>query len=191
MQRDYITYLWHYLLIGGFCFTMASCDQHPQQATHQSPPQAESPTADAAKLENTLSLRFLATGETFYRELKLENGVFSYTHFDDKEKRCEQWVQSRPCWMEDDLTTVSKALSEQDIESLYATISNSGILDITESKLGGAKQGQRFYAQRLEIRMGPIEKIIIYQSFPGATPKPKPFQLMEDAMEKLVGKLPH
>lgn len=167
---------------------MTACEQHPQdtpKATHTESPQ---PTTHSIQknIENRLFLRFLATGETFYQEFKLEGQTFSYTYFDDKEKRCEQWVQSRPCWMEDDLTTVSKTLSEKEIKGLYETMRHSGVLDIAESKLGGAKKGQRFYAQRLEIRMGSSEKVIIYQNFPGASPKPKAFQLMENAMIKFA-----
>lgn len=171
---------------------MTACDQHSQETDHQAlEPTLPSPVqANKNKEipENYLYLRFLATGEAFYQEFKLENKIFTYTYFDDKEKRCIQWIQNRPCWMQDDLTSISKPLSEKEIESLYTAISNSGILDITENKLGGAKKGQRFYAQRLEIHMGHIEKLIVYQSYPGSTPKPKAFQIMEKALKKFVPK---
>lgn len=170
---------------------MAACDK-PSPGTNPAPHEEKQSVASDSPhpSDSILYLRFLATGETFYRELKLENKMFSYTYFEDTEHRCEQWVQSRPCWMEDDLKTITQPLSAKEIESLYTAISNSGILDITESKLGGAKTGQRFYAERLEIHMGAIEKTIIYQSFPEAIPKPKAFQIMEEAMENFANKLP-
>lgn len=138
----------------------------------------------------TLYLRFFASGEGFYDEIKLEKGVLSHTYFEDTTNRCAQWVQSHPCWRQEDLRTRSAALPATDIDNLYAVVGESGILDITETKLGGAKAGQRHYAQHLELRMGEVEKHLIYQSFPNATPKPEGFSRLETALVAYARSLP-
>lgn len=145
---------------------------------------------EATDSGTTLYLRFFTSGESFYDEIKLEEGVLSHTYFEDTTNRCAQWVQSRPCWRQEDLKTRSAVLPTADIDNLYAVIGESGILDITETKLGGAKAGQRYYAQHLELRMGGIEKHLIYQSFPKATPKPEGFLRLETALIAYARSLP-
>lgn len=197
------TSLLHGLVVAGLLLGLSACDQHEDkpatpasEPTHMNPPTipssqaTPSPSPQQTATDSQLFLRFLATGESFYTEIKLENGVLSYTYFEDTTKRCGQWVQSRPCWTEDDLKTVSVKLSEKEIDKLYAAIGDSGILDIDETKLGGAQKGQRFYAQHLEIHAGSIEKHLIYQSFPGASKKPEAFQRLEDILHKYAHDLP-
>ena len=140
--------------------------------------------------DHRLYLRYLSTGESFYTEIKLEQGILYRTQFQDTDNRCAQWVKSTPCWTEDDLKTSSIPLSREDIDNLYAVIGESGIFDIQETQLGGAKKGQRYYAQRLEIHMGEVEKHLIYQSFPGATAKPEAFKRMETALLEYARAMP-
>ncbi|QTR50109.1 hypothetical protein [Candidatus Thiothrix anitrata] len=138
-----------------------------------------------------LQLRYFTSGESFYTEIKLEQGILYHTRFEDTDNRCAQWIKSTPCWTEDDLKTVSMALDPADIGNLSAVIKDSGILGIQETSLGGAKQGQRHYAQRLEIQMDGEQKHLIYRSFPGSAAKPEAFQRIETALLEYARGIPH
>ncbi len=140
--------------------------------------------------DNTLFLHYHSDTETSYTDIKLEHSILTYTTFVDHDNRCAQWVQSRPCWADSDLKTRSTKLANEDVDNLYAVVGESKIFDIDADTLGGAKKDQRYYAQRLEIHMGGIEKHITYQSFPNATPKPEAFERMETALLAYARDLP-
>ncbi|MBJ6610157.1 MAG: hypothetical protein JG718_07340 [Candidatus Thiothrix moscowensis] len=141
--------------------------------------------------DRELYLRFLATGESFYSEITLENGILSYTYFANSNNRCAKWVQSSPCWRESDLKTISMALPKEDLDNLYAVANESGIFGIKADKIGGAKAGQRYYAQHVEARVDGKEKHLIYQSFPGSAQKPEAFHRIETALVEYARDLPH
>ena len=138
-----------------------------------------------------LALRFLATGESFYTEMKLSDGIFSYTYFEDTHGRCEKWVKSSPCWQPSDLKTISMALPNADLDNLYSVIKDSGILALKHETFGGAKTGQRYYTQRLEVSIDGKQKQLIYQSFPGSSKKPEAFARLETALLEYARDLPH
>lgn len=140
---------------------------------------------------NEFSLRFLATGESFYTEITLANGILSYTYFEDTDGRCAQWVKSTPCWQEEDLKTISLALRPEDLDNLYAVIKESGALTLKRDTFGGAKAGQRHYRQTLDIMLDGKEKQLVYQSFPGASPKPEAFARLETVLLEYARDLPH
>jgi hypothetical protein len=140
---------------------------------------------------SNLSLRFLATGESFYTEIKLANGIFSYTYFEDTTGRCKQWIKSSPCWEKNDLKTISMALPNADLNNLYAVVKNSGVLALKRETFGGAKTGQRYYTQRLEVSIDGKQKQLVYQSFPGASKKPEAFAILETALLEYARDLPH
>lgn len=133
-----------------------------------------------------LYLHFLATGESFYNEIRLENGELRYTWFEDKEGRCEQWVQSAPCWRESDLQTVSKPLPDEELATLRRKVRDSGVLQLAQETFGGASQNQRYYAQKLDIRINGEERHLEYQSFPGAAAKPAGFAEVEQLLTEYV-----
>lgn len=168
----------------------------PEQAVKPiEPPKPSKPVVPSftqkTTTDNTLYLRFLATGESFYTEITLESGILSYTYFIDAEKRCEKWVQSAPCWRESDLKTISMALHDEDLDNLYTLAKESGIFKIKSDKVGGAKQGQRYYAQDLEVRIDGKTKKLTYQSFPGSSKKPEAFSMLETALVEYARDLPH
>jgi hypothetical protein len=138
-----------------------------------------------------LYLRFLATGESFYTEIRLANGILSYTYFEDDENRCAQWVKNTPCWQQSDLKTISMALPDEDLDNLYTLVKESGILKLQRDTFGGARQGQRHYAQKIEAGLDGKEKTITYQSFPGASKKPEAFARVETALLEYARDLPH
>lgn len=141
--------------------------------------------------DDGLYLRFLATGESFYTEIKLEHGILSYTYFEDTENRCEKWIKSSPCWKNSDLKTISAALPKEDLDNLYTLAKENGILKLAKETLGGAKEGQRYYAQRMDVRINGKEKHLVYQSFPGSTKKPEAFSQIETALVEYARNLPH
>ncbi len=142
-------------------------------------------------VDDGLYLRFLATGESFYTEIKVEQGILTYTYFEDTSGRCQQWIKSTPCWQVQDLKTISAALPNKDLDNLYTLAKQNGILKLTKETLGGAQQGQRFYAQHLEIRIDKQQKHFIYQHFPGAAKKPEAFAQIETALVEYARDLPH
>ncbi len=167
-----------------------------------SPPQPTAPTPQETRLkvpsftqqaipDDGLYLRFLATGETFYTEIKLEHGILNYTYFEDTQNRCAQWLKNTPCWHSDDLKTISAALTTEELNNLYTVAKESGILKIKADTVGGAQKGQRYYAQRLEVRLNNKIKQLTYQSFPQATPKPEAFAQIETALLAYARDLPH
>ncbi len=141
--------------------------------------------------DDGLYLRFLATGETFYTEIKLEHGILNYTYFEDTQNRCAKWLKNTPCWHIDDLKTISAALTVEELNNLYTVTKESGILKIKADTTGGAQKGQRYYAQRLEVRLNDKVKQLTYQSFPQATPKPEAFAQIETALLAYARDLPH
>lgn len=149
------------------------------------------PFAQQAAQGNAFRLRFLATGESFYTEIKLENGILSYTYFEDTDNRCAQWIQSAPCWRDSDLKTISMALKDEDLDNLYSVAKDSGVLKLSREAYGGARQGQRYYAQRLEVGLDGKRKTVVYQHFPGAAQKPEAFARLETALVEYARDLPH
>ncbi|OQX06816.1 MAG: hypothetical protein BWK73_29775 [Thiothrix lacustris] len=141
--------------------------------------------------DNELALRFLATGESFYTEIALANGILSYTYFEDTTGRCAQWVKSSPCWQQSDLKTISMALTSEDLDNLYAVVKDSGILTLKRATFGDAKAGQRHYDQRLEVSIDGTSKKLVYQHFPGASKKPEAFARLETALLAYANDLPH
>ena len=147
--------------------------------------------AQQATPDNTLALRFLATGESFYTEIALANGILSYTYFEDTTGRCAQWVKSSPCWQQSDLKTISMALTTEDLDNLYAVVKDSGILTLKRATFGDAKAGQRHYDQCLEVSIDGTSKKLVYQHFPGASKKPEAFARLETALLAYANDLPH
>jgi hypothetical protein len=138
-----------------------------------------------------LSLRFLATGESFYTEISLAHGILSYTYFEDTTGRCAQWFKSSPCWQQSDLKTISMALTNEDLDNLHAVVKDSGILTLQRATFGDAKAGQRHYDQRLEVSLDGTTKKLVYQHFPGASKKPEAFARLETALLAYANDLPH
>ncbi|WP_156946725.1 hypothetical protein [Thiothrix lacustris] len=137
------------------------------------------------------SLRFLATGESFYTEIKLTHGILNYTYFEDTTGRCEKWIKNSPCWEKNDLKTISMALPNADLDNLYSIVKKSGVLALKHETFGGAKTGQRHYTQRLDISIDGQQKQLLYQSFPGASKKPEAFAMLETALLEYARDLPH
>lgn len=168
----------------------------PEPETMPTPPEKPNALKIPNLAQQTLpssdfSLRFRATGESFYTEITLANGILSYTYFEDTDGRCAQWVKSTPCWQEEDLKTISLALRPEDLDNLYAVIKESGALTLKRDTFGGAKAGQRHYRQTLDIMLDGKEKQLVYQSFPGSSPKPEAFARLETVLLEYARDLPH
>lgn len=168
----------------------------PEPETMPTPPEKPNALKIPNLAQQTLpssdfSLRFRATGESFYTEITLANGILSYTYFEDTNGRCAQWVKSTPCWQEEDLKTISLALRPEDLDNLYAVIKESGALTLKRDTFGGAKAGQRHYRQTLDIMLDGKEKQLVYQSFPGSSPKPEAFARLETFLLEYARDLPH
>lgn len=162
----------------------ASPDRPLQQPSPQPLTQQQKGFGDDG--DKGLYLHFLATGESFYHEVRLENGVLSHTWFEDKEGRCEQWVQSAPCWNAADLQTVSKPLPDTELAALYAKVRDSGVLQLAQETFGEAGRNQRYYSQKLDLRVNGEARHLEYQSFPGAAAKPAEFAEVEKLLTEYV-----
>jgi|GEM_PF-1191166 len=168
----------------------------PELETMPTPPEKPNTLKIPNLAQQTLpssdfSLRFRATGESFYTEITLANGILSYTYFEDTDGRCAQWVKSTPCWQAEDLKTISLALRPEDLDNLYAVIKESGALTLKRDTFGGAKAGQRHYPQTLDIMLDGKEKQLVYQSFSGSSPKPEAFARLETVLLEYARDLPH
>ena len=83
------------------------------------------------------------------------------------------------------------ALPNADLDNLYSVIKDSGILTLKRETFGGAKTGQRYYTQRLDVSIDGKQKQLIYQSFPGSSKKPEAFARLETALLEYARDLPH
>lgn len=144
---------------------------------------------DFQSAAHTVYLRFLESGESFYTDISLQQGVLRYTYFVDTEQRCARWIKSTPCWQDSDLQTLSKVLTAAELEQLYALVQSSGISQLTQTTFGGAQLGQRYYTQTLEVGVDGQQKTLIYQSFPGASPKPTAFAQIEAILRDYAQRL--
>lgn len=136
-----------------------------------------------------LHLRFWESGESFYTDITLQQGVLRYTYFVDTEQRCAQWIKSTPCWQDSDLQTLSKPLNAAELEQLYALVQSSGISQLTQTTFGGARPEQRYYAQTLEVGIDGQQHTFTYQSFPVASPKPAAFAQIEQTLRDYAQQL--
>ncbi|PID49461.1 MAG: hypothetical protein CR991_06880 [Proteobacteria bacterium] len=137
-----------------------------------------------------LYLHFSTNGESYYTDIKLENGQLTYTYFQDAENRCAQWFKSEPCWSQEDLTTLSTQLSSEEQAQLSELIQNSGILQLVDDHSGENRKGQRAYTEKLDVKLASEERHFRHHSSPNAAPKPEAFALLEKALRDTVRKLP-
>jgi hypothetical protein len=140
------------------------------------PQKAISPTP-----QPELSIVYLFTAETTFDKIEVKQGKLSYTYFEDVNNKCAQWIYQSPCWTEQDLQAKEASLSNSDINDLITLVLQTKFMELANS-YGNAPPGQRYYPYSLKVKLGEVEKEVIYQSFPDAQPMP-------EAMEKLIDRL--
>ena len=128
---------------------------------------------------------FFYSGETAYRAIELDGLKLKVTYFKDADKKCKNWVEQRPCWTEKDLLTKKARLTRRELSDFVNLINQSQFL-LLEKTYGGAKAGQRFYSQTLKVKLGEVQKEVLYQSFPDAEPKPEAFKKVSGWLTSLV-----
>ncbi len=134
--------------------------------------------------QSQLYMNYHFTAEAAYQDIKISQSKLIYTYFEDVEGKCEGWVAQTPCWAGEDLTTKETTLSEKEINELVSLIDQTNFMKL-ENTYGGATHGQKYYPERLSVRIGEKEKEVIYQSS-WASPMPEAFKKVKDKLFELV-----
>jgi hypothetical protein len=149
-------------------------------------PQALASTKPGIQKQHTdVHARFSYSAETVYRAIEVDGLKLKVTYFKDADKKCKNWIEQRPCWTEKDLTIKEARLTKRDLSDFTSLINQSGFL-LLEKNYGGAKAGQRFYTETLNVKLGEVQHEVIYQSFPEAAPRPEAFKKVSQWLMGLV-----
>jgi len=136
------------------------------------------------KNEN-LYVSYFTSAEAMYEKIQVTDSKLSHTYFDDKNNKCANWIAQSPCWLDQELTTVERTLSQKEIDELINLINTTHFLELNTT-YGGAKEGQRYYAEVISVKINGQEKTVTYQSFPEASPPPEAFTTLRKTIEGLV-----
>ncbi len=128
----------------------------------------------AQKQHTDIQARFFYSGETVYRAIEVDGLKLKVTYFKDADKKCQNWIEQRPCWTEKDLVTKEARLTKRDLTDFTNLINQSEFLLLGKT-YGGAREGQRFYSETLKVKLGEVQQEVLYQSFPAAAPRPAAF----------------
>ncbi|MEW6125523.1 MAG: hypothetical protein AB1757_00555 [Acidobacteriota bacterium] len=131
-------------------------------------------TKPIQKQHTDVQARYFYSAETVYRLIEIDGLKLKVTTFKDADKKCQNWIEQRPCWTEKDLVTKETKLTKKDLTALTNLINQSEFL-LLEKTYGGAPQGQRFYPETIRVKLGEVQHEVTYQSFPEAKPRPEAF----------------
>ncbi|MEZ5478075.1 MAG: hypothetical protein R3E95_11515 [Thiolinea sp.] len=136
-------------------------------------------------------LRYQTSAEASYTDIRIEHGQLTHTFFTDRNHRCAQWFQSSPCWNQNDLQTLSRPLTEAELQTLWTDIQSSGVLEL-EEQYGESNPRSRAYTETLRVRTAADEpeQVIRYRSTPSAAAKPAAFAQLETSLQALARTLP-
>lgn len=129
-----------------------------------------------------LTLRYQVSAEAMFTDIRVENGVLSYTFFTDKDSHCAQWFKSTPCWTTDDLETVEHALKSVELEKLADLVDSSGVMALEGDAFGETNLRRRAYTETLTVNWGGAERVLRYRSTPEAEGKPAAFTVLENTL---------
>ena len=136
--------------------------------------------------QSQLYMNYHFTAEAAYQDIKISQSKLIYTYFPEEvaKEKCAKWIKQVPCWAGEDLTTKETTLSEEEINELVSLIYQTNFMKL-ENTYGGATHGQKYYPERLSVRIGEKEKEVIYQSS-WASPMPEAFKKVKDKLFELV-----
>lgn len=129
-----------------------------------------------------LTLRYQASAEAMFTDIRVEDGVLSYTFFTDTDNRCAQWFKSTPCWTTDDLETLERVLEPDELEKLQTLVDSSGVLTLKGDTFGETNLRSRAYTETLTVNLDGAERVLFYRSTPEAKRKPAAFTLVENTL---------
>jgi len=136
--------------------------------------------------QSQLYMGYHFTAEAIYQNIEINQSKLIYTYFPEEvaKEKCAKWIKQVPCWAGEDLTTKETTLSEEEINELVSLIYQTNFMKL-ENTYGGATHGQKYYPERLSVRIGEKEKEVIYQSS-WASPMPEAFKKVKDKLFELV-----
>lgn len=142
-------------------------------------------------MKEDLALHYFSSSESTYTDIKLEQGQLTYTYFEDTDNRCAQWFKSTPCWTSTDLKTITAPLDADTETELRKLITEQASMNQARIALSSAEPppNERFYSEKLDIRLGTQEQQLNYRSRPDAPPKPESFQQIEQLLQTAAEKL--
>ena len=144
---------------------------------------------DQVSNNTSLTLRYQVSAEAMFTDIRVENGVLSYTFFVDKDNRCTQWFKSTPCWTTDDLETVARDLEAAELEKLLSLIERSGVMMLKGDTFGETSLRRRAYTETLTVNVNGVERVLRYRSTPDAEGKPEAFILLEGVLRDYANEL--
>ncbi|HPQ95863.1 MAG: hypothetical protein KDI44_18405 [Thiothrix sp.] len=131
---------------------------------------------------NDLKLHYHTAAEARYIDISLEQGRMDYTFLPDADTRCAHSVRAGPCWNRENLQTLSRPLEQDELEQLYQTVQDSGILTLSQDAFGETDRHRRAYVTRLQVSTGGRTRDLVYRSNPQAAARPPAFARLEQAL---------
>lgn len=133
------------------------------------------------------SLSYFYNSELTYQQINIdEESKLTYIYFDDTEGKCEFWLYSYPCWLEEELQAKATTLSKKEVKDLIKLIEEMNFMELEE--FYGASKGERYYPVELSIKLEEKEKKVIYRSSLDALSEPEAFKMIKDKLFKLINK---
>ncbi|HPE59172.1 MAG TPA: hypothetical protein PLB10_02450 [Thiolinea sp.] len=131
---------------------------------------------------NNLELHYHTSAEVRYLDINLVHGRLDYTFLPDADTRCARSVSATPCWNRDDLQTLSRQLDRAELQQLYQTVLDCGILALPQQVFGETDRRRRAYVTRLQVSADGQTRDLVYRSNPQAAAKPAAFARLEQAL---------
>lgn len=128
-----------------------------------------------------LRLHYYATTPVSYTNIAIEYGELHYTFFPDIQGKCLEWKKAEPCWTKNDLETLGKVLTQEDLDNLTAIVVENKLLELDRDEYG-ADAKRRKDSESYTIFLDQTERNITYYPAPLADPKPEGLARLETAL---------
>ena len=128
-----------------------------------------------------LRLHYYVTTPVSYIDITVEYGEFQYTFFPDLQGKCLTWKKTEPCWKKDDLETIGKVLTQEDLDNLTAIVVENKLLELDKDEYGAQKK-RRKDSESYTIFLDQTERNIMYYPAPLAEAKPEGLARIETAL---------
>ncbi|WP_020559521.1 hypothetical protein [Thiofilum flexile] len=128
-----------------------------------------------------LRLHYYVTSNVAYIDITVEYGELRYTFFPDLQGKCLKWRKAEPCWRKNDLETIGKVLTQEDLDNLTSIIIENKVLELDKDEYGAGKK-RRKDSQSYTINLDKTERNISYYPAPLAEKKPEGLARIETAL---------
>lgn len=148
----------------------------------------KSPVPEQKQKTQDLYIQYQYSTETRNDIIEIENNTLKFTYVDQQKLgELPMVMEQRPYWTSDDLETIEKKLSDQQINELIFLINDSGFMELKHIE-GITDEMQRYYPYFISVRLGDKKHHVEYRSNPEGPPMPQSFKKVSDRLYSLTGK---